>query len=217
MASMYDMLFADAATRAIRYDADETNPVPVSLVVSSYQAVKTRGEARKSTQGQLAPGTAMTPGQLLQQGTRWYLVSDVLDESPVLLAQVNVRTLLLPLPYVVTGTRYTIVSGTRTQQQAAVNWNNEPYADPVTGLPTAALTPITVRAALSVDFNPLLELPEGQEPGGITSMYVPLGADVRLDDRFTLPSGHIAIVQQINDLMASGARWARQLIFNQEG
>ncbi len=210
---MYDALYADAGQAATRYDADGSNPTPVLLIVSNYQAIKTRREASKSTEGDLPAGTLIAPGQLLQQGVLWYIVSDVMRVSVVMLVPSVTRTLLLPIPLVLTVKRQQdpALPAVLNAYDEAMTWDStgRPIALPAS---IAPVTTFTVRAGLSNDNNPLTNDAGGPQPAGVRTLYVPLGADVRLGDTLVMPNGQEGTVQQVNDLDAEGVPWAYQVL-----
>lgn len=222
MGMIYEMLYRDPANAGTLYDSDESHPRPTSLIISNFQAVKTRRDATKYTQGELPPGTLIAAGQLLARidprvapatTWQWFLVSGALNTSTVLLSGSPVRVQMLPLPLLLTFQRYTT-----GQHPTALNWNSEPWATTSTGTPaTALLTTFQVRAGMSNDFDPLTMQAEGQEPGGITTLYVPLGSGVKKDDAVTLPDGRVTRVQRVDTLDAEGAAYALQLVVNLDG
>lgn len=210
---MYDLLYADTSQAATRYDADGSTPTPVLLVVSNYQAIKTRREASKSTEGDLPAGTVILPGHLLQQGASWYIVSDVMRVSAVMLVPSVVRTLLMPLPLVLIVRRQQdpALPATLNAYDESMTWDSagRPVALPPR---VAPVTTFTVRAGLSNDNNPLTNDVAGQLPAGVRTLYVPLGANLRLGDTLVMPDGQEGTVQQVNDLDAEGVPWAYQVM-----
>ncbi len=154
------------------------------------------------------PGAAPGP-------VTYYVIAKASDvtSGPAFGFAFPIALLLLPLPLVLTVKRRQDppLPATLNAYDEAMTWDSagRPVALPSSSAP---VTTFTVRAGLSNDNNPLTNDAAGQIPAGIRTLYVPLGAGLRLGDTLVMPDGQESTVQQLNDLDAAGVPWAYQVL-----
>jgi hypothetical protein len=138
---------------------------------------------------------------------QWFVLVKTLVRTPSPIVGAATLCAVMPLPLVLTVIDYGSVD------QTTLNSYGEPVAvnaagDPV--IPTQ--TQRTVRAALSNQFDPLNNNPEGDLPASLETVVTPLETGIEKGDEIFLPDGRSTVVSQTNQLYADGVPYALQLI-----
>lgn len=198
------------------FDADQTNPRDVLLVLTNARSLTTTRVASKVVLATGPLGAPIRISDLVQYTSatdavddQWFVVADALIAPNGGLAAPTVQ--MHRLPYEVTRLR-----PSQAQRQAA--------RDPWSGMSATALAQTadkaTIRLGFSNAFNPADFGEEGVLPrtGTITAV-VPLLADVRVRDTIILPApdGRPCVVQDANIEYTDGPAWALQLQLSTSG
>lgn len=202
--------------QCVVYDADQTNPRDVLLVISNARSLTTTRVASKVVLATGPLGAPIRISDLVQYTSatdavddQWFVVADALIAPTGGLAAPTVQ--MHRLPYEVTRLR-----PSQAQRQAA--------RDPWSGMTGATLAEAadkaTIRLGFSNMFNPVDENVEGMLPRtGTVTAIVPLLADVKRGDTIILPApdGRPCVVQDRNILYTDGPAWATQLQLSLSG
>lgn len=179
---------------------------PIPLTPGLVVAVDTSPTARTGAGARASTSPAPVSGYIIAK------VSTV-TTGPVFGFAPPIEVLLLPIPLTLTVKRQqdSTLPATLNAYDEAMTWDSAGRPVPLPAS-VAPMTTFTVRAGLSNDNNPLTNDVAGRTPAGIRTLYVPLGAGVRLGDTLVMPDGQEGTVQQVNDLDAEGVPWAYQLL-----
>lgn len=196
------------------YDADATTHLgATSVLISNDRQVIEIGTARGDIVTGLAPSDfGGEPGHVLAvtqdpvnnpAAVTWYVLIKPLLRSRQQIFDRGVTMALRALP--------SILTGQRVIKSAVGSLNG--YGDPRTQAEVTTIS-LAIRAGFANQANPLTQQDIGAVPRGITTIYVPIGSDVRPGDEVTLPDGTPSYVQQANLQYTDGSAWALQLLLD---
>jgi hypothetical protein len=232
----FDAFDAANGSPATAYAADGvTNPTPLTIDVSNSRTLATLGRVAGDLFWGHVPSTVvLSVGQLLAIPSlpgQWFVVVRVTQRgqwtAPPLAVGTSVA--MLALPYQVT-TRRATRSGTTVQPGALDGWD-EPVGLTGGGLVNEQEDTLLVRCGFSNQSDPLGLALEGQTPSGVTTLYAPLGASIRLGDEVravdvrdasgaVLPTTALPPLQAaytvtaVNHLFADGTPYALQALLS---
>lgn len=218
-AALQARLQPDGATITV-YDADESNPRAVPLLITNARSLTTTRVASKVVIATGPLGADIRISNLVQYAgaadqanDQWFVVADALIAPTGGLANPTVQ--MHRLPYTLTRTRVAETAGALADTYA-LNGYDEPRTGEAAGSVETGTT-ATVRYGVNNESDLLSEVIVGRLPQATLTIITPLGTDMAIGDQVVLDDGTFAVVTQRNPAAMDGPVWGRQFILTASG